>query len=139
MAALTGRSLVLTVGGTDYSTQVFSCAVEADDADSDEVTFAEAAAGGGRKYTLNVKLTQDMAATTLWSKIWDSAGEDVAVLLKPYGNLVASDTQPHYSLTANVREPKGTLFGGDADASPSKRWSVEVDWPLSAKPTRVTS
>jgi hypothetical protein len=138
MAALNGRTLVITVGATDYTTQVFSAEVQADDADSDDITFAEAAAGGGRQYTLAVKLTQDMATGTLWDKIWTAAGTDVAVLLKPYGNAAASTAQPHYSMTANVREPNGTLIGGEADASPTKRQTVEVEWPLAAKPTKVT-
>ena len=139
MAALNGRTLTMTVAGTDYTTQVFSSEVKADDADSDDITFAEAAAGGGRQYTLALKLTQDMAATTLWSKIWDAAGTDVACVLKPYGNVAPSVAQPHFTFSANVREPNGTIIGGEADASPTKRQTVEVEWPLAAKPTRVTA
>lgn len=138
MAALSGRTLTISVGGTDYTSQVFSASVEADDADTDEVTFSEAAAGGGRTYVLALKLTQDMAASTLWDKIWTASGTDAAVILKPYGNAAASVTQPHYSMTASIREPNGTLIGGEADASPTKRQTVEVEWPLTAKPTKVT-
>lgn len=137
MAALTGRTLLISVGGTEYNTQVFEAHVDADDADSDSITFAEAAAGGGRAYTLNITLTQDMATGTLWDRIWSAAGTDVAVLMKPYGNAAASATQPHYSMSANVREPNGTLIGGEADSSPTKRLTVEVEWPLAAKPTKV--
>lgn len=137
MAALTGRTLTISVAGTDYTTQVFSAAVEADDADSDAITFAEAAAGGGRKYVLALTLTQDMVASTLWDRIWTSAGTDAAVILKPYGNTTASATQPHYSMSANIREPNGTLIGGEADANPLTRYTVEVEWPLNSKPTKV--
>jgi len=139
MAALTGRTMVITVGGTDYTAQVFEAHVDADDADTDEITFAEAAAGGGRSYVLAIKLTQDMVASTLWDRIWSASGTDVACLLKPYGNAAASVTQPHYSMTANVREPNGTLIGGEADSSPTKRFTVEVEWPLTAKPLKVTA
>lgn len=139
MAALSGRTMVITVGGTDYTAQVFEARVDADDADSDEVTFAEAAAGGGRKYVLAFKLTQDLIASTLWDKIWVASGTDVACVLKPYGNAAASVSQPHFTMTASVREPNGTLIGGEADASTTKRQVVEVEWPLTAKPTRVTA
>lgn len=139
MAALSGRTLVITVAATDYTAQVFNCEVESDDSDSKDVTFAEAAAGGGRQYQLNLKLTQDMVASTLWDKIWSAAGTDVAVLLKPYGNATATAAQPHFSMTANVREPNGVMIGGDADASTTKRQVVEVKWPLTAKPTRVVA
>lgn len=137
MAALTGRTLVISVGGTDYTSQVFDARVVSDDADTDEITYAEAAAGGGRKYTLEIKLLQDMAASTLWDKIWTASGTDVAVLYKPYGNTTASAAQPHYTMTANVREPNGTLIGIEANASPLVRATVECEWPLTAKPLKV--
>lgn len=139
MAALTARTLVITVAATDYTAQVFTAEVESGPADEDDVTYAEAAAGGGRVYFLNLKMTQDMATTTLWKKVFSAAGTDVAILLKPYGNATASTSQPHYSASANVREPDGVLIGGEADSSATKRQVIEVQWPLAAKPTEVTS
>lgn len=139
MAALSARSLKITVDGTEYNTQVFASTVEADDAESDSVTFAEAAAGGARAYTLAITLTQDMAADTLWTMIWEAAGTDVPVVMKPYGNMAASEEQPHFSMTASIREPNGTLMGGEADANPLTRFETEVEWPLLAKPIRVTA
>lgn len=139
MAALGTRNLTLTIGGTEYAAQVFDVTVEAAAADSDDVTYAEAASGGGRQYNLLITLTQDMAASTVWTHVWDDAGDDIAVLLRPYGNASASTTQPHFTMTANIREPEGPFIGGTADLSPSARQKVEVSWPLAAKPTRVTS
>lgn len=139
MAALTARSLKITVDGDEYYTQVFAATVEADDADSDSVTFAEAAAGGARAYVLAMTITQDMAADSLWSMLWDAAGSDVDVVMMPYGNAAPSATEPHFSMTASVREPNGTLLGGEADANPLTRWDLEIEWPLLAKPTRVTA
>lgn len=139
MAALTGRTLKMEIDAVEYSPQIFEASVDADDADSDEVTFAEAAAGGGRAYVLHLVLTQDMAASTLWSMIWDEAGSDAAVTLIPYGNTVATTDQPHFTMSAQVKEPNGTLIGGEANSSPTARQKVEVDWPLAAKPTRVTA
>lgn len=139
MAALTARTLTLTIATVEYATQVLTAEVEAGPADEDDVTYSEAAAGGGRVYFLNLKMTQDMASTGLWTTVFASAGSDVAVLLRPYGNASASATQPHFTATANVREPDGVLIGGEADSSATKRQVIEVQWPLAAKPTKVTS
>jgi hypothetical protein len=139
MAALTARSLTITVDGTEFAAQVFAASVDADDAESDSVTFAEAAAGGARAYTLAITLTQDMAASTLWTMIWDQAGEDVPVVMKPYGNVAPSVGQPHFTMTVSVREPNGTIIGGEADANPLTRFNVEVEWPLLSKPIRVVA
>ena len=139
MGALGTRNLTLTVGGTEYAAQVFSAQVESAAADSDDVTYAQAAGGGGREYTLVITLTQDMATSTLWTEVWENSGDDIAVLMRPYGNASASASQPHFTMTANVREPDGVMIGGTADVSASARQQIEVTWPLSAKPERVTS
>ena len=139
MAALTARSLKITIDAQERYSEVFAATVNADDADADEVTFKEASEGGARAYVLALTLTQDMAATTLWSSIWDEAGTDVPVVLMPYGNAAPSESQPHFTMTASIREPNGTIMGGEADANPLTRFNVEVEWPLLAKPVRVTA
>lgn len=139
MAALTARSLKITVEGAEYNTQVFASTVNSDEAEQDAVTFAEAAAGGSRAYVLAITLTQDMAEDTLWSMIWDSPGMDVDVVMMPYGNAAPSLSQPHFSMTASVREPDGELLGGEADPNPLTRWTTEVEWPLLAKPVKITA
>jgi len=140
MTALGTRLLTVSIGGTDYTSQVFNCEIVSRAADSDQTTFSEAAAGGGRIYSLKFVLTQDLdAAVGLWDKIWSAAGTTVAALVKPYGNAAASTTQPHYSGNVTITEPDGTLIGGDADASTTARWTVEVSWDFTAKPTKVTT
>lgn len=139
MTALGTRSLTVTIGGTDYTAQVFNCEIGSRAADSSDTTFAEAATGGGRIYSLKFILTQDLAATGLWDKIWSSAGSTVAAVVKPYGNATASVTQPHYSGNVTITEPDGTLIGGDADSSTTARWKVEVSWDFTAKPTKVAA
>ena len=138
MAALTGRFLKITVGGTEYNTQVFDAGIDRAKADSSQVTFAEAAAGQDGEYVLAIKLTQDQSASTLWTKMWDDAGEDAAVVLKPYGNAVPTVSEPHWTTTATISEPEGRLFGGAASTSPTERWSTEVEWKCT-RPVRVTS
>lgn len=139
MAALTARSLKITIDAVERYAEVFAAAVNADDAEADEVTFAEAAAGGARSYVLALTLTQDMAAGTLWTSIFEEAGTDVPVVIMPYGNASPSASQPHFTATASIREPNGTMIGGEADANPLTRFNVEVEWPLLAKPVRLTA
>ncbi len=138
MAALTGRFLKITVAATEYDTQVFECVVVGKDADASNVTFKEASEGGGRDYVAKIKLTQDQAASTLWTLMWDSPGTDVAVVLKPYGNAVPTASQPHWSFSCTIKEADD-LFGGEANPSPTERWQTEVEWPLTARPVRITS
>lgn len=139
MAALSGRHLQISVGGSEYNTQVFEAKVKGAAADESNMTFAEASAGGGREYALGIKLTQDQAASTLWSKMWDDAGDEAAVVLKPYGNATPTASQPHWTMTAVISEPDGDLFGGEANPSPTQRWQTEVEWKLTSRPLRVTS
>jgi hypothetical protein len=139
MAQLNKRSMVVTVAATDYTAQVSVCALRSRKKDSDFVTFADAAAGGAREYYQAITMVQDLATGTLWDKIWTVPGTSVAVLLKPYGNAVASAAQPHYSGNLTITEPDGDLIGGEADASVSARNTVEVEWVWDAKPTKITS
>lgn len=137
--ALGTRALVVTIATTDYTAQVSKCAITSAESDTDFVTFTNAAAGGARDYKLVFTAVQDGAASTLWDKVFSAAGTTVAYLIKPYGNATASATEPHFSGNAVVVEPDGDFIGGEADASTTARFTIECEWPLTAKPTRVTS
>lgn len=137
MAALGTRSLVLTIGGTDYTAQVSKAVITSGEADSDFTTFSAAAAGGSREYRLEFTAVQDLATSTLWDKVWTAAGTSVAFILKPYGNATASATQPHYTGNATITEPDGDFIGGEADSSTTARMTFEASWVLDAKPTKV--
>lgn len=139
MAQLGKRTLVITIGGTDFTASVSKVVITSGDADSDFVTFADAAAGGKREYRMEFTAVQDMAATTLWDKVFTAAGTSVAVLVKPYGSAAASPTTPHFSANATITEPDGDFIGGEADASTTARQTFECSWVLDAKPTRVTA
>lgn len=139
MAAIGTRKLTVTIDGDEVAPQVSAVAVNSAETDSDFVSFADAAAGGGRDYVLAMTMVQDAAADSLWDRIWSAAGTDVDVTVRPYGNAVASATEPHFTGTVTIREPDGTLLGGEADASNTARFTTEVEWPFLAKPTRVTA
>lgn len=139
MAALGTRKLTLTIDGDEVAPEVSSAVITTKEASSDFVSFADAAAGGGREYALKLKFVQDLTTTSLWDKVWSQAGDDVAVLVRPYGNSSASASEPHYSGTVTITEPDGDLLGGDADKSTTQRWVTEVEWIFTAKPTKVVA
>jgi hypothetical protein len=133
------RLLVVTIATVDYTAQMSACRITSAAADSDFTTFADAAAGGARKYQLVGTAAQDLQASSLWDQIFSNAGDTVAFLLKPYGNATASATQPHFSGNAVISEPDGDFIGGDANPSTTAKMTFGIAWDLTAKPARVTS
>jgi hypothetical protein len=139
MAALGTRLLKIEVDGTDYTAEVSAVTIDSAESDADFITFADAAAGGARDYTLNFTAVQDAAAGTLWTEVFESSGDTVPVTVMPYGNAVATVGEPHFECNAVISDPDGTLLGGEADASTSARMTIECAWKLTGKPTKVTT
>jgi hypothetical protein len=128
------RALILSVEGVDYSDAVSSVSLNAADSDSDFLSFAEARAGGSRTYSLAMTLKQDVTSASLWRMIWDNAGDEVAVIIRPNGGTAISGSTPTFAGTAVVAEPDGTVLGGDASKSASARFVVDVAWEFTGKP-----
>lgn len=139
MAGLGTRSLTLEIGGTEVTGEVSKAVITSAAAESDFTTFEDAAAGGKRDYALDFIAVQDAATGSLWDRIWTAAGSTVAFVLRPYGNEIPTEAQPHYTGNVTIMEPDGDFLGGEADASTSARFTVECSWPCTAKPTPVTS
>ena len=143
MARVSPRLLVLEMGAvgaeTDRSAELSKMEFHTNPADAEFVSFEEARQGGARVYTAELTMTQDHAAGTLWSEIWDNAGDEISGIYQPYGNAVASVAEPHYAFTAVIAEPDGLLMGGEATNSQRAVASIEVTWELKAKPTKITA
>lgn len=139
MAALGTRKLTLTVDGDEVAPEVSTCVIRASESDSDFVSFQAASSGGGRTYSLGITMAQDPEAGSLWDQIWSHAGEEVPVVVRPYGNATASATQPHFTGDVVISEPDGDLLGGEADASTTARFVTEVEWVFVSKPLRVVA
>lgn len=139
MTALGTRFLTLTIGGEDYTAQVSNCRIIAGESDADFVSFADAAAGGARKYRLAFTAVQDPVADTIWDLVWSNAGDTVAAVIKPNGGTTASPTQPHFTGNVVISEPDGDILGGEANASSTAKFTFEAEWVYTAKPTRVTA
>lgn len=149
MAALGTRALVFEAATAaaptvfaDYTAAVSNVRVVPAESDTDFVTFADAAAGGAREYTLALTMVQDLATGSLWMKTFSETGTDVPVKIWPNGKPgggTPTATQPLVSGTVQVREPDGDWIGGEADASVTQRFTTEVEWKFTAKPTRAIS
>lgn len=140
MPELGTRALVLKVGGTDFSSSVSDVRLTANKADTDFVSFADAAAGGAREYALKIKMKQNTDSTALWYFLWNSAGTTVAVEVWPNGYVATpTTTKPKVSGTVTITEPDGDILGGEANQSTSARFTTEVEWVFTAKPTLVTA
>lgn len=139
MAAIGTRKLKIEVDGTPRTAEVSNVRITSAESDSDFITFEEAASGGGRDYAVVITMTQDAATGSLWREVWDNAGDDIPITVMPYGNAVATATEPHFEGTATITEPDGDLLGTEANKSSTARATIEVTWPLLAKPTLVTS
>jgi 3'-phosphoadenosine 5'-phosphosulfate (PAPS) 3'-phosphatase len=133
------RALKLSVDGVDYSNAILSAKLVSSESDSDTLTFAEASAGGSRAYKLAMTLVQDVAAASLWRKIWDTAGSEVECIVRPAGGTTVSATQPEFTFTAIVAEPDGDFLGGDADTSTTARFTIDVEWEITSKPELVAA
>lgn len=138
MAAIGTRKLTLTIDTDEVAPEVAKAIITSEESDSDFISFADAAAGGARTYKLALTFVQDAEAASLWDKVWTAAGTDVPVLVRPYGNAVASATEPHFEGMVTITEPDGDLMGGEADPSTSARFVTEVEWTFLAKPDRIT-
>lgn len=138
MARVSPRLITLEVSSSDRSDEVSKAVITSNPSESDFVTFAEAAAGGARDYAINMVIAQDHASSTLWDLIWTGAGTEVTGTYAPYGNATPSVSEPHYDFTATVKEPDGDFLGAEATDSTTAVATVEVTWPLTAKPTKVT-
>jgi hypothetical protein len=140
MVALGTRLLTLDIDGTPFTAQVSNVRITSSAADSDFVSFADAANGGGRLYKLAMTAVQDPATGTLWDLVWTSVGDTVPFTLMPAGGSVTpTEAQPHFVGNAVVAEPDGDLLGGEANASTTSKFTFEVEWECTAKPVRVTS
>jgi hypothetical protein len=139
MAGVGTRLLTLEVEGDSATGQVSNARFTSGEADSDFVTFADAAAGGAKEYRLQGTAVQDLVADTLWHMMFTAPGTEVDVVLAPYGNALPTPTQPHLTATVVVEEPEGDMVGGDADKSTTARMTWEINWPCLARPVLVTA
>jgi hypothetical protein len=132
------RSLKISVDGTDREAEVTSCTITSKAADAGLVTFANAAAGGTREYSLKFTAIQDPSADSLWDELWSHTGDDVDVVILPAGGTVDA-THPAFTGTVTITEPDGDILGGDASIVSTDRFTFDCEWVYTAKPVRTVA
>ena len=128
MARIKGKSIIFTVGGTDYAGQVSN------------VTFSSAVGtlGFGNyidslDFTCAVTGFQDTAAASLHTYLWNNPGASIAIAFAPHGNSSATVSQPWFTATGYAETVPN--LGGAA----GEFFIYDLNIILDAKPTRVTA
>ena len=112
MAKYKGKDLSFLFGTQEVNVEATVVRLDNEEADNDAVTFAELSQGGGRQWFLEVEAVSDYGTSSLWTYLWDNAGDEVTFTFKPYGNTTATASQPHFTGTC-VLGPKPSV-GGEA-------------------------
>ncbi|RZU66751.1 hypothetical protein EV379_3117 [Microterricola gilva] len=126
---------VLTLGtpGADQSADIISWSIENEEADSDVVTFEDAASGGARQYFLRGAAIQSTASTSFWRYVWENTGEtDIPYTVAPHGNAIATAEEPHFVGTLTIGA-KPTI-GGEASTSRSSAFQFDYEFEIEGEP-----
>lgn len=130
-----GKALYLTVNGVDYAADMQSATLAFEEADTDNLTFGDVAAGVGDKGKLSIKAIQSTESGSFWNIVWANAGQRVPFKLAPHGNETPSAAQPH--ITGTVFIDLRPDIGGEVD--PKKAYTFEVEWEADVDKALKTS
>lgn len=133
------RLMKVTIEGVEQNIVLTNARLVSAESDADTTTFADAAAGGSRQYNFAGTALQDPDADSIFELIWNHPGQEVDIVMKPFGNATPTVQQPHYTFTAIVKEPDGDMLGGDADASATAYMTIEFEWETTSRPVIVTA
>lgn len=134
MARIKGNKLTIEIDGVDYSAHLKSLRLEQAEADSNFVTFADAAAGGSFEWTMTGSAAQDLATDSFWNMVWENTGTEVPFTVALLGNAVPTATEPHYEGTVKigVKPP----IGGDAGEDV---FEFDFEWRVIGELAKVTA
>lgn len=130
---------VLTLGspGAEFAADIISWTIENEEADSDVITFEDAASGGSRQFYLRGSAIQSTASAAFWTYVWENSGDTgVAYTIAPHGNTIATESEPHFVGTLTIG-PKPTI-GGEASTSSSSAFTFEFEFEIDGVPTMDT-
>lgn len=133
-----GRQLSILLGTppVDYWCDSTKVTLENEEADEGTVTFCNAAEpGGARQEFLSITAIQSTDEDSMWSYLWDHAGEDVPFTYAPHGNAAPSVSQPHFVGTATLGA-RPTIGG---EAGRTNTYTFETRWDIVGTVTKVTT
>lgn len=119
-------SLLLGTPPVDVFADATDVRFENDDADSDTVTFADAAAGDTKDYFLRGSGIQSTDTDSFWRMCWDQSGQDIAFTYAVHGNATPTAAQPH--ITGIVTVGAKPILGGEAGKD--NTFTFEFEWKV---------
>lgn len=121
-----------------YSDDLKAIGLTTDDKDDSDLTFAEAAAGLSKEFTLALTCLVSFDAGSLFAYLWDNAGATVAVVWGPYGNAVPTVTKPHFTFNA-VIDGKPSIELEAKGPSDKSGADVDVELQVIGDVTKLTA
>jgi hypothetical protein len=119
-----GAALILKLDGKDVAADLTEAELSFEAEDKDNMTFAQAAAGGSDVGKLKIKAIQSTDTASFWRTVWASAGKrDVPFALAVHGNADPTEDKPHVTGRLDIG-PRPAL-GGAADPKKSYVFDVE--------------
>lgn len=122
-----GNALKLTINGTDYYADCISVVLENEEATSNVVTFADAAAGGNWQWFFTIEAIQSGDTTSFWREMWDIAGDTTAIdyEFNPWGLATPTTSKPSFEGTVILKQPPS--IGGTASTTDEYTFTVRLD------------
>ena len=109
-----GKSLVLTIDGTDYAMDASSITLTNEDMNGEVRTFADITPP--KQWFFEIEAVQSTDNASFWSMLWDEDGtEGIAYVFKPHGNASPSTHEPHFTGTVDIKGKPPV--GGTADST----------------------
>jgi hypothetical protein len=122
---ISGTALALSFAGTDYWADITSVKLENEASPVDVTTFADAAAGGAKRYYFTISAVQSMQSTSFWRYLWANVGNTVAYRFAPLGNTTPTADAGH--LIGTVKILSRPAIGGDAGLNTNYSFDVRLD------------
>lgn len=104
-----------TTPAVSYGDDVKSWELTPEDKDDSDLTFAEAAEGATKEWTLSVTGIVSFDANSLWMYLSANPGATLATVLGPKGNIAPAVGKPHWEFDIEVGGKPG--FGNTARTS----------------------
>lgn len=135
-----GTNLKFTLGTTsqvEYMADCISVVLENEEAASNAVTFADAAAGGSWQWFFTVEAIQSTDTASFWRKMWDAqaAGTTLNYTFNPHGAATPTTAKPNFTGTIKLKQPPA--IGGTASTTDDYTFTVRLD--CQETPTLVTA
>lgn len=138
MATIIGtRATEFFLDSTDFTAEVATVTLMSEENNEGFPSFAQALAGGVRRYKIKLKIRQDTDTASLWYYLWNEAGTTNTYTFWPNGGSGTgpSATYPSFSGSVIIKEPDGEFLGGESNPSATAVQVVEVELECTAKPT----